>query len=317
MYRYFQKEHFIGAGLLILLLLSAPGGAFAVESFSLRPVKPPLLKRTSRLLEGARRSPVLRRVDALMNFAGLYELLSYIHTPAVTVLPPVRESSPEKRGSSSIKALSANLILFPEPFFFNQEQRIAAFAQCARRLNPDFMFLQEVWDNNCLAQLIAEFPDYYSIYVTSIGYNCSGLLILSRYPAKEHMTRRFAVSLQYSIEELVAQKGFLLVESEINGKPVYLLNTHLYSAAPHKSYRPNPAQFSLIANVVKNLPGQAIVAGDMNLRPAEIDARLPENLLREGCELPTAGYPNLSQKLDYIMAKSVAGKKVMIKGSRV
>ncbi|OGK07584.1 MAG: hypothetical protein A2W80_04805 [Candidatus Riflebacteria bacterium GWC2_50_8] len=291
--------------------------ANAAENFSLKPFKPPLMNRLSRLLGRAQRSRVLNRIDACMKVADIYELLAGTLSPTITVLPPVQNKKPGNRDSAEITALSANLILFPAPFFFNQQQRIAEFARCAHRLNPDFIFLQEVWDNNSLSMLIASFPDYYSAYMPGLGYNYSGLLILSRYPTKAVMARRFAVSLKHSIEELTAQKGWLLVESEVNGKTVHLLNTHLYSADPRSHYRPNLDQFSQVAATATNLPGRVIVGGDMNLRPEDVDARLPGNLLRDACNLPTAGYPTLSKKLDYILLKTDPTNKDLIKGQRV
>lgn len=317
MYRYFKNNKINAPALLILLLLSAASAASCAESFSLKPFRPPLLNRLSRLLGRAQSSLVLSRVDAYMKVAYLYELLANTFSPTITVLPPVHNQHPGNHGSAAIKVLSANLILFPAPFFFNQQQRITEFAKCARRLDPDFIFLQEVWDNNSLGLLIAAFPDYYSAYMPGIGYNYSGLLILSRYPTKATMARRFAVSLKHSLDELTAQKGWLLVTSEIDGKPVYLLNTHLYSADPSVHYRPNLTQFSQVADLVKNLSGRGIVGGDMNLQPEEIDTRLPANLLRDGCSLPTAGYPTLTRKLDYILLKTDAGNKDLIKGHRV
>lgn len=317
MYRYFKNNKINAPALLILLLLSTTSAANCAGSFALKPFRPPLLNRLSRLLGRAQRTRVLSRVDAYMKVADIYELLASTFSPAITLLPPVDNKKPGKRDSATIKALSANLILFPAPFFFNQQQRIAEFARCARRLDPDFIFLQEVWDNNSLSMLIAAFPDYYSAYMPGLGYNYSGLLILSRYPTKATMARRFAVSLKHSLDELTAQKGWLLVTSEIAGKTVHLLNTHLYSSNPAAQYRPNLTQFSQITDLAKNLPGRVIVGGDMNLRPQDVDARLPANLLRDGCNLPTAGYPTLTKKLDYILLKTDAGNKDLIKGHRV
>ncbi|PKL44289.1 MAG: hypothetical protein CVV41_06535 [Candidatus Riflebacteria bacterium HGW-Riflebacteria-1] len=317
MYRFFKINKILSCAPGLLLFLFSAGAAYGAETFSLRPFRPPLMNRISRLLERAQRSRVLSRVDALMKGAELYELLAGAFSPTITVLPPVQKITTPQRDPATIKALSANLLLFPAPFFFNQAQRIAEFVKCARQLDPDFIFLQEIWDNTSMSLLIASFSDYYSAYSPGIGYNYAGLLILSRFPLQTVMARRFAMSFKHSLEELTAQKGMMLVSSEINGKPLYLLNTHLYSASPRSYYRPNLGQFGQIAATVTNLPGRVIIGGDMNLRPEEIDSRLTGNMLRDGCNLPTAGFPSLSQKLDYIMIKPEAGSKGTINGGRV
>jgi len=218
--------------------------------------------------------------------------------------------------SATIKVLSANLLLFPAPFFFNQEMRIEEFAKCVRTLKPDIILLQEVWDNKSLAQLIAALPEYYSIYSPGIGYNYSGLLTLSRFAPETGRIRRYAMSLRHSLEELIAQKSMLHLELATGSRTLHLLNTHLYSAAPDKRYRPNLEQFSLLTKAVGNITGRVIVGGDMNLRPEEIETLLPANLQQENSNLPTAGYPDLKQKLDYIIAGNSSGKTV-ISGKRI
>ena len=318
MYTFIQKKLSFCFCLLVLLVTSRYNPAAAASGFSLKPIRPPGMRRFAQLLERAQRSLVLRRIDALINVTGFFNLIALASSPHVAVIPPVNGKPAARRSDTgAITTLSANLLLFPMPFFFNQAQRIDAFVTSARQLDPDIIFLQEVWDNSSMALLITAFPDYYSIYAPGIGYNYSGLLILSRFPVRKAVAGRFAVSLRHNAEELVAQKGYLLIETTICGQHFHLLNTHLYSAHPSRSFRPNLAQFSHIADIVSNLPGQVILGGDMNLLPADLAARLPAAIVRDSCNLPTAGYPKLSQKLDYILARPHVGKEVIISSRRI
>ncbi|MBU1108261.1 MAG: endonuclease/exonuclease/phosphatase family protein [Candidatus Riflebacteria bacterium] len=318
MYTFIKNKLFIWPVLLILLITTGYNSLEAANSFSLKPIRPPGLSRIARFLGRAQRSLVLDRIDALISATGFYDLIAAANMPKVTVIAPViNKRQKEKDDTVAIKALSINMLLFPVPFFFNQAQRIAAFARSARQLDPDIIFLQEVWDNNSLALLIAAFPGYYSIYTAGIGYNYSGLLILSRFPAKKASAKRFAVSLKHNVEELIAQKGFILVETTIRGQPFYLLNTHLYSADRSKLYRPNLVQFSRVADIVENLPAAAIIGGDMNLIPADLEARIPDDIVRDNCDLSTAGYPKPTQKLDYIMVRPHHGKTATVNSRRI
>ena len=302
--------------LLAVLLLISIAPASATDSFTLRPVSMPLFTRLSRLLERAQHSCLLQRADALLDFACIFELAAAAGSPKTVILPPVGANAEAKTAGATIRVLSANLLLFPFPFFFNQQERIDEFTQCVRELNPDIILIQEVWDNRSLALLIAALPDYYSIYSSGAGYNYSGLLTLSRFPPKTATIRRFAISLRHSLEEFIAQKAILQVELATGERSLHLINTHLYSAPPERSYRPNLNQFKLLTGISGKIAGRFIVGGDMNLRPEDITTLMPANLQSEGCNLPTAGYPNLSQKLDYIMAGNTSGQTV-ISGRRI
>ncbi len=306
MYRN-NKNNFSVLLLLTILLFVSHNKASAAEPFSLSPIKPPIFNRGVRLLEKIQRSHLLQQIDALCRFARLYELAAAACSPEILIIPPVGDAGKIPAATSRIKVLSANLLLFPTPFFFNQEQRIDEFAKCVRELNPDIIFMQEVWDNTSLSLLIAALPDYYSIHSPGIGYNYSGLLTLSRFAPKRARIRRFSTSIRHSLEEFIAQKSILSVELAAGQHPLHLLNTHLYSAPPGRNYRPNVDQFKLLADIAKSVQGKTIVGGDMNLRPEELESLLPANLLRDNCHLPTAGYPHLSQKLDYIIAGSTSG----------
>lgn len=317
MYRFFKINTIFAAGIILLLIVGAYSPAAADEKYSLKPSRLPIFESITGFFSQMQSSQTLLRVNFLLKAAGIYDLASSACNPLVTVISPTSTHINASKNSASLKVLSANMLLFPAPFFFNQEQRIAEFARCIRKLDPDVILLQEVWDNLSLALLIASFPEYYSVFSTGIGYNYSGLLLLSKFPPETSNIRRFPLSLQHSIEELIAQKSMLIIEVKVGGKPVHLLNTHLYSASPQQRYRPNLDQFDLLTDIATNLPGDVIVAGDMNLGPKELDPRLPPAMNRDHCALPTAGYPKLSKKLDYIMSKAGPGKISVISGRRV
>ncbi len=317
MYNLFKTNIFFAVSLLLLLLAGAHNPAYAGDRYSLKPFRPKIFASVTDFFSQIQNSQILLRVDSLLKAAGIYVLAVSACNLDTSVIPPTSTKKDTGTSSASIKALSANMLLFPVPFFFNQAQRIAEFAKYARKLDPDVIFLQEVWDNISLALLVASFPEYHAIFSAGIGYNYSGLLVLSKFPPKTSKIRRFPLSLQHSIEELIAQKSMLIIEVERCGKPIYLLNTHLYSASPQQQYRPNLDQFDLMTATIMNLPGAVVIGGDMNLRPEELDPRLPTGINRDDCTLPTAGYPKLSKKLDYIMSKAGPGEIIIISGRRV
>lgn len=290
---------------------------FATKSPIERPVKPFLFKRWADILKKKQQSPLLQQADKLLNKTGIYELVATAIKPRTLVIAPAKKFIDNYRAKSVIRVLSANLLLFPQPFLTDQQVRIKRFISCARSLRPDIIFLQEVWDNISLAQIIAAFPDYYSLHAPAIAYNPSGLLILSKLPLSEGKALRYPISIRYSLEEMIAQKGMLCGVAQFFGEPLHLMNTHLYSASPQMAYRPNLTQFKRLTGVAGGLNGHLLLGGDLNLRPTEIEPLLPANLSYEGCQLPTAGYPVLTQKLDYVIAGTDKDRPLQLHGKRI
>lgn len=302
--------------LLLLIALQTQAGCYA-ESFVLRPHKPAFLETLNQYLMQTQNSSLIACLEQIVGLTPSLNLFFTTWNPKVIIIPARSADAPDRQPTQAVKALTANLLLFPSPFFFNQEERINEFVKLARAMNPDVLFLQEVWDNNSLNYLINRFADYHAVIMPSPLYNLSGLLILSRFKINHASSEIFPFTLSFNPEELIARKGILVAEIELNSQKVFLLDTHLYSSPPTAEYRPNPAQFSRLINLVNALPGYAIVGGDMNLPPGELEKLLHGPVVRDDCNLPTAGIPSRSKKLDYVLARGYEGLQAQVLATRV
>lgn len=301
--------------LCLLLFCQLPGMA---QSFSLRPDKPVGLENLAKTWRNAQRSVLGRSLDKLLQISRIIDLIFAATDAKVTILPPTRPQAGEAHGEQRVlKALTANLILFPCPFFYNQAERINEFAKAVRHVDPDIIFIQEVWDNSSLKLIISRFPDYYSVYIPGLIYNHSGLIILSKFPVESAAAIFFAPSLLHNPEELIAFKGVISCIVRIGQQTINLANTHLYSSPPKSSYRPNLQQFCQLQKLVLSFPHGVIFGGDLNLRPDELDHLLSGDIQRDQCQLPTAGTPERKKKLDYLLIKQTRQTPMRIKGERL
>lgn len=304
---------------ICLALISLLTAAAAVQAAPavLRMKRPGVLKFLNRILPQALRSPLMISIDKMTGMTHLLNLFITAGQPAVMVIESSRQSPTASRPGGPIRVITANLLLFPAPFFFNQYERIDEFARMARSINPEIIFLQEVWDNNCLDRLLSLFPDYHATVMPSLFYNPSGLLTLSRFRIEQAGSMIFPLSLRHNIEELLARKGVLISRANFNGHQLFLLNTHLYSSPLASSFRPNPDQFRSMVSLINSLPGHVVTGGDMNLLPEELEALLKGNIVRDDCNLPTAGAERRSKKLDYILGKGDTGNRAEVRASRI
>jgi endonuclease/exonuclease/phosphatase family metal-dependent hydrolase len=132
-----------------------------------------------------------------------------------------------------------------------------------RRLKPDIVCLQEVWDRRARRRLRAVLPDFESYLPPCVprwqpwG---SGLLTLSRYPI---VRRRFTpMPRPTRRKEAIARKGVAATHHRLpDGRIIGVLNVHngLLGTEARRA-----AQADTIAAAARDLPDPAIVAGDMN-----------------------------------------------------
>lgn len=285
-------------------MLASSSFPAAADSFVLKLNQPEVLKSMAKSWHSLQSSVLLRGIDSLLSATGLRNLIFKAYNPPVAIIPPVYQAcqTDKQPPKTSIKVITANMLLFPPPFFFNQPQRISEFAKAARTADPDIIFMQEVWDNNSLSLLASHFPDYYSVFSTGLIYNGSGLLTLSRFPITAAAMQMFPMGLEHNSEEFLAGKGILYCRCQVAQNIFYLVNTHLYSAAPTSAYQPNRQQFEQLNQLVLELGDAAIIGGDMNLLPAFIDQLISPAIKRDHSQMATAGLPR-RKKLDYIMIK--------------
>ncbi len=306
------------AGLLaVSLMLAMTQSATATTDHVVKPQRPAAMKAWKNVILRAGNSSFPAIIETLTGLTHTFNLLYTVGTPATLIIPadnlqiPLAEQSDKK-----LTALTANLILFPPPFFTNQFTRIDEFEKLARSLSPDVIFLQEVWDNASLHYLIKRFSDYHAVLMPHSLFNLSGLLILSRYKPLRATAEVFPLSYRHNPEELLARKGMLLVEISFADQSVWLVNTHLYSAPSEAAFRANPGQFQHLISRMKELPSIIVAGGDMNLQPAELEPMLSGGIVRDDCNLPTAGLPPRAKKLDYLLAKGNKTIAVEVLASR-
>lgn len=303
--------------LMLLLVAFQPATSSWAEPEIIKPQRPLFLKTVNQYLQQAQRSSLIACLEQIIGLTPSINLFFTAGHPRVIIIPALASSTQGLKPGKIIRTITANLLLFPSPFFYDQEERIGEFVKLARSMNPDVIFLQEVWDNKSLNSLIKKFADYHAVLMPNPIFNLSGLLILSRFKINNASAEIFPFTLSFNPEELIARKGILIAEIELNGQKNFLLTTHLYSSPPGAEHRPNPEQFSHLIKLVNSLPGCAIVGGDMNLLPDELEKLLHGPIVRDDCNLPTAGNKRRTKKLDYILGKGNANLQAEVLATRL
>ncbi|MGM0599692.1 MAG: endonuclease/exonuclease/phosphatase family protein [Candidatus Rifleibacteriota bacterium] len=267
-----------------------------LEKFDRKP-----LKKIEKALTTFKRSLAGYLINKIFFKTGVYTALSNNKTITVNRNQPNRRAKSDK----SLKIITANLYLFPPPLLKEQKKRISYFVNSIKRLDPEIILLQEVWDKNSIVEIARLLPDYNLSFKTSGLYNRSGLLTLCKYKIQHAQFIPYPLSIRHKIEELLAQKGLLKTDIELDGHKISIFNTHLYSSSPRHSYRPNFNQFELLKRTVSSFSSDLkILGGDFNLKPHEIGKLIEADFLRGSCNLPTAGGIRRTKKLDYIMVVS-------------
>ena len=279
------------------------------HSLYAKPIKPPdrkIFQKIDRWLDRWRKTNAGRAFNRFFFQTGLYHAFWWRRDPRVFNRVFATSELPE------FKIITANLMLFPPPLADSQAEKIRLFAEVVRRYNPDLIFVQEVWDNHSIIVLADEFSDYNLTFSPASVYNRSGLVLFSRPRIISSDFIMYPVQIHHNLEELLAQKGALIVNIR-NGMEVYsLINTHLYSAPLTTRYRPNPRQFKFLLDYMKSKSKfNTILAGDLNLRPEEVRKIAKTGFVIDSCQLPTAGTPKRTQKLDHILLLSQYGAELI------
>jgi endonuclease/exonuclease/phosphatase family metal-dependent hydrolase len=304
--------------LLLCLLLATPSITNAAEFFLLK--KPDMPGRLRILWQNFAATILSPRLQQLFANSHTGRLMQVLYRPQLSIIEPAAGSKAVFLAQSqAISVITANLMLFPSPLMQDHDARLREFARAVINEKPDLICLQEVWDNRSLQELCRLFPDYYSVFKTGYLYNQSGLLVLSRFKVASAKFTIFPLSLRHNAEEILAGKGILSCTIMHGKNSLLVQNTHLYSAPPGQKYRPNPEQFDFLLQETARQPLAAIICGDMNLPPEEVDRHLKDfkAISRDNCQLPTAGFPTRKRKLDYIMVRNSIAASLSVSGQRL
>ncbi len=311
---FFQKRWLVAFCLFAQLIFPVLCGAQG--DYPGKPERPLILESFRSLIISADKAGLPSLLESLTGFTHLINLLHTAGKPETMIIPASGRAAPQTK-PGRLRILTANTLLFPWPFYSDQAERISEFAKLARSVSPDIIFLQEVWDNNSLRLLLARFPDYHAVIAPNPLFNLGGLMIFSRIAPVRATAESFPLTLNHNPEELIARKGILWAEISCSGRQIWLATTHLYSSAAKARFRPNTWQFRHLLQRMQAAPDLVIVGGDMNLEPAELESYLPERIMRDDCNLPTAGR-KIQKKLDYVLAADQQDPSaIRIPGSRV
>lgn len=301
---------------LCLCLFMAVSASADADAKSLIPKRPLMLKMLEQKVNILKNIRTLLFFDDLLQASGVIESIFALLEFEAAVIEP-RQTISQQVAGDSIRVVTANLLLFPPPFFFNQAERIKEFAKSVAHKSPDIILLQEVWDINSIHLIAREFPDYWLVFNPAIPINFSGLVTLSRLRVDKAYARKYPPSLRFNFEELLAFKGFMVTTVTAKERQIEIINSHLYSASPRQKIRPNPSQFMRLQHQAVKSEIPVIFGGDMNLLPDEVSKLLLPAIVADSCEQPTAGLRRRTKKLDWLFAYPGSGCDVTLDSSRL
>jgi endonuclease/exonuclease/phosphatase family metal-dependent hydrolase len=218
--------------------------------------------------------------------------------------------------AGQIKILTSNMFFLPQPFAENHKKRIKLLVEIIKKERPDLVALQEVWTNYWVLEIIKLLPEYNASFSFNPLFNRSGLLTLSKWKINKSIFFQYPMWLDFRFEELLAGKGFLETEIQINNTKVGFINTHLYSAHAEMSIKPNYDQLPTLTKYLKTKKTPLIVSGDLNLEPAYVYKVMGQDFIHGKNMKPTAGN-RLHRKLDYILLRQNSAKTSFVSEKRV
>lgn len=292
--RYYQV---ISILLISILLFSFTQILFAKVFFTKS--KPKVWKKIEKLYNSFAKSPLVQISRVLIEILPINLDIWDLKHEKTVVIASIRGQT-TTINSNQLRILTSNMFLLPYPFASEHKARIKLLRRLANKLRPDLISLQEVWRNKDLYSIIEQFPEYNCVYESSKLFNRSGLLVLSKYRVIDSEKVIFPMSLNFRLQELIAQKGFIKATIQFGKRKVNFVGLHLYSATPYDLPRPNYDQFAYIVQYIKDLKLPTIVAGDFNLIPEAVEKINSKRLIVSTNRENTAGIrPN--HKVDYIM----------------
>jgi len=180
--------------------------------------------------------------------------------------------------------LPVRRLLVPYEFSTDREERLERFIQAVRSCEPEVVLLQEVFERAVVSKLAAHLPGY-TVLTSGASdftgtFNASGLVTLTRLPVDNIRYREFSAlppgSRPY---ELMARKGLLAVDVEVDGVLTTILNVHLYgSSFPETAVRTRLNQLSEVLAFVRGLEAadrRVLVGGDFNIARDDLASTLP------------------------------------------
>jgi endonuclease/exonuclease/phosphatase family metal-dependent hydrolase len=176
----------------------------------------------------------------------------------------------------TLRVLSWNIYMLPKPLITGQFMRVPKIVETLKRSEYDVLCLQETFikrvERRLKTDLEAHYPYFANlpVYKKPLKAVNSGIVVMSKHPI------RFAHGILYDEAtgiDKTGQKGALLVEIEVNGKPVQVVSTHLQSGEYKRSQQIRDRQYAQIyERLLKPFERTGvpqIVAGDMNTEQSD------------------------------------------------
>ncbi|NTV24408.1 MAG: endonuclease/exonuclease/phosphatase family protein [Nanoarchaeota archaeon] len=159
-----------------------------------------------------------------------------------------------------MKILNANMWLLPFRISKHNNKRIKRIIEIIRKEEPDIVTLQEVWE----AKHIWFMEQVLGYHCSSFAkrFNPTGLVTFSRSKPSSAQVFYYTRPEKSNLVEGLVKKGALCTEIEVEGKSIYIYNTHLYCAFSRKEFWVTIKQFNELKAFSKQ---PCIVCGDLNL----------------------------------------------------
>ncbi|CAJ0586875.1 unnamed protein product, partial [Mesorhabditis spiculigera] len=149
--------------------------------------------------------------------------------------------------------------------------RMKAVYCVLKRINPDFIFLQEVTEREI--EILEKLGSMYNIYYSNrSSLYFTAILVSKMFDVVSHEVHMF--------DNSGMGRSLQTLEGRVGPHKIFLLNTHLESMGEHSDKRKEQLAFSLnkMATIIRNNPDASVFfGGDLNARDAEVPA-LPQGV---------------------------------------
>lgn len=160
-----------------------------------------------------------------------------------------------------LKIATCNMWGLPWPFSVHKKRRLNRLTEIITKEQLDIVCLQEIWINRDDAFLRGNLSSYHFFSSLDIGYNPSGLVVVSRFPLSNTLYVPYDNTLFH--KEFPSKKGVLRADVAIGGKAIELLNTHLYYSRSAKQQKNQQRQLDALIEILGTHP--TILLGDFNV----------------------------------------------------
>ena len=208
----------------------------------------------------------------------IYKPFSHLHMYSLKSTNPMNNEYMSffksiQRGKDDIVVCSYNIDALFIHYKSTNYFKICTFIDTAIECGVEILCFQEVWERGIMDMIcdIAESHNYYCYTPEGVSRKYtvgekSGLLTISKYPIKN---KNFLLYSDCKGTCSLANKGCQILEFEIGGKALNILNTHLQSSFNHHHLHFQSIATSQIEELMQHMKRQDnnhfILCGDLNL----------------------------------------------------